>query len=65
MISWHSSLISVSSPISGGPIERATHLLPQFLRPRNFDCDLALDGIRQMLWGFSRKWWLPITALCS
>ena len=38
-----------------GPIERATHLLPQFLRPRNFDCDLALDGIRQMLWGFFKK----------
>ena len=56
MISWHSSLISVSSPnLVAGPIERATHLLPQFLRPRNFDCDLALDGIRQMLWGFFKK----------
>ena len=47
--------ISFFPQLVAGPIERATHLLPQFLRPRNFDCDLALDGIRQMLWGFFKK----------
>lgn len=36
--------ISFFPQLVAGPIERATHLLPQFLRPRNFDCDLALDG---------------------
>ena len=38
-----------------GPIERATNLLPQFTRPRTFDCDRAADGMRQMLWGFFKK----------
>ena len=47
--------ISFFPQLVAGPIEPATHLLPQFLRPRNFDCDLALDGIRQMLWGFFKK----------
>lgn len=31
--------ISFFPQLVAGPIERATHLLPQFLRPRNFDCD--------------------------
>ncbi|MDR2042122.1 MAG: MBOAT family protein [Tannerella sp.] len=38
-----------------GPIERATALLPQFSRPRTFDYDRAVDGMRQMLWGFFKK----------
>jgi len=38
-----------------GPIERATHLLPQFQRPRRFDAALAADGLRQMLWGLAKK----------
>ncbi len=38
-----------------GPIERATNLLPQFNRPRTFDYDNAVDGMRQMLWGFFKK----------
>ena len=29
--------ISFFPQLVAGPIERATHLLPQFLRPRNFD----------------------------
>lgn len=35
-----------------GPIERATHLLPQVKKPRNFSYDRAVDGMRQILWGF-------------
>ena len=38
-----------------GPIERATNLLPQFLRPRTFDTAQAVDGLRQALWGFFKK----------
>lgn len=38
-----------------GPIERAPRLLPQFLKPRVFDDDLARDGLRQILWGLLKK----------
>ncbi|MBO7609815.1 MAG: MBOAT family protein, partial [Muribaculaceae bacterium] len=38
-----------------GPIERATNLLPQFLSSRRFDYARAVDGCRQMLWGFFKK----------
>ncbi|OJV17193.1 MAG: membrane-bound O-acyltransferase family protein [Dyadobacter sp. 50-39] len=38
-----------------GPIERATHLLPQIERPRTFEFSKAVDGLRQMLWGFFKK----------
>lgn len=38
-----------------GPIERATNLLPQFTCPRMFDYNKAVDGMRQMLWGFFKK----------
>ena len=38
-----------------GPIERATNLLPQFLKKRKFDNNQAKDGLRQMLWGFFKK----------
>lgn len=38
-----------------GPIERATHLLPQMIKPRQFRYDEAVDGLRQMLWGFFKK----------
>lgn len=38
-----------------GPIERATHLLPQVEKPRNFDYHRAVDGLRQILWGLFKK----------
>jgi alginate O-acetyltransferase complex protein AlgI len=38
-----------------GPIERATHLLPQFYVSRHFDRAAAADGCRQMLWGMFKK----------
>ncbi|HQO32915.1 MAG TPA: MBOAT family protein, partial [Chitinophagales bacterium] len=34
-----------------GPIERATHLLPQIKNKRNFDYKKSVDGLRQILWG--------------
>ncbi|ANF50424.1 acyltransferase [Chryseobacterium glaciei] len=38
-----------------GPIERATHLLPQIQRKRSFDYEKAKDGMAQILWGFFKK----------
>jgi alginate O-acetyltransferase complex protein AlgI len=38
-----------------GPIERATHLLPQIQRKRVFDRSKAVDGLRQILWGLFKK----------
>ena len=38
-----------------GPIERATHLLPQIKRKRVFDYSKSIDGLRQILWGLFKK----------
>ncbi len=38
-----------------GPIERATHLLPQIKKERTFDYFKAVDGMRQILWGLFKK----------
>jgi alginate O-acetyltransferase complex protein AlgI len=38
-----------------GPIERATHLLPQIEKPRKFDYAKIVDGLRQILWGLFKK----------
>lgn len=47
--------ISFFPQLVAGPIERATNLLPQFQRNRQFDYANAVDGCRQMLWGFFKK----------
>lgn len=47
--------ISFFPQLVAGPIERATNLLPQFQKPRQFDYTKAVDGCRQMLWGFFKK----------
>ena len=49
------SYISFFPQLVAGPIERATNLLPQMQRERTFDYALAVDGMRQMLWGFFKK----------
>lgn len=38
-----------------GPIERATHLLPQIKVKREFSYEKAVDGMRQILWGLFKK----------
>lgn len=38
-----------------GPIERASHLLPQVQRPRRFNYQQALEGCRLILWGLFKK----------
>ncbi len=47
--------ISFFPQLVAGPIERATNLLPQFLQSRRFNYSQAVDGMRQMLWGFLKK----------
>ncbi len=47
--------VSFFPQLVAGPIERATSLLPQFEHSRTFDYATAVDGCRQMLWGFFKK----------
>lgn len=50
-----SAFVSFFPQLVAGPIERATHLLPQFYKKRTFDYGLAVDGMRQILWGLFKK----------
>ncbi len=49
------AFVSFFPQLVAGPIERATNLLPQFEKPRRFDYDIAVDGMRQILWGLFKK----------
>ncbi len=49
------AFISFFPQLVAGPIERATNLLPQFLKKREFDYNTAVDGMRQILWGLFKK----------
>ncbi|MBP9689407.1 MAG: MBOAT family protein [Bacteroidia bacterium] len=50
-----SAFVSFFPQLVAGPIERATHLLPQFYKRRTFDYSKAVDGLRQILWGLFKK----------
>ena len=47
--------VSFFPQLVAGPIERATNLLPQFLKSRSFSYDKSVDGMRQILWGLFKK----------
>lgn len=49
------AFVSFFPQLVAGPIERATHLLPQFYKKRTFNYTRAVDGLRQMLWGLFKK----------
>lgn len=49
------AFVSFFPQLVAGPIERATHLLPQFKQKRVFDYSKAVDGMRQILWGLFKK----------
>jgi len=49
------SFVGFFPQLLAGPIDRATTLLPQFLSKRTFEYDKAVDGMRQILWGFFKK----------
>ncbi|MBN2789748.1 MAG: MBOAT family protein [Candidatus Delongbacteria bacterium] len=50
-----SAFVSFFPQLVAGPIERATHLLPQFYVKRNFIYSNAVLGLRQILWGLFKK----------
>jgi D-alanyl-lipoteichoic acid acyltransferase DltB (MBOAT superfamily) len=47
--------VSFFPQLVAGPIERAVNLLPQFRKNREFNYAVAVDGCRQILWGFFKK----------
>ncbi|HAW52727.1 MAG TPA: membrane-bound O-acyltransferase family protein [Flavobacteriales bacterium] len=49
------AFVSFFPQLVAGPIERASHLLPQFQKTRTFNADFAISGLRIMLWGFFKK----------
>lgn len=51
----YSVFVSFFPLLVAGPIERATHLLPQIQKPRTFDYAQAINGLRQILWGLFKK----------
>ncbi len=50
-----SAFVSFFPQLVAGPIERATNLLPQFYRKREFDYANAVNGLKQILWGLFKK----------
>ncbi|MDM1521809.1 MBOAT family protein [Empedobacter sp. 225-1] len=51
----YSVFVSFFPLLVAGPIERATHLLPQIKKTRVFNYSQAVDGMRQILWGLFKK----------
>jgi alginate O-acetyltransferase complex protein AlgI len=51
----YSVFVSFFPLLVAGPIERATHLLPQIQSQRPFDSLKAVDGLKQILWGLFKK----------
>jgi len=47
--------VSFFPQLVAGPIERASNLLPQFYKKREFNYAHAADGMRQILWGLFKK----------
>ena len=51
----YSLFVSFFPLLVAGPIERATHLLPQLQKPKYFNRSTAVDGLKQILWGLLKK----------
>ena len=47
--------VSFFPQLVAGPIERASHLLPQFFEKHKFEYQRVCAGIRLMFWGFFKK----------
>jgi len=50
-----STYVTFFPKLLAGPIERAQKFLPQIKVKREFNKDLAIDGLRQILWGLFAK----------
>ncbi|OIV43173.1 MBOAT family O-acyltransferase [Flavobacterium johnsoniae] len=51
----YSLFVSYFPLLVAGPIERATHLLPQVKIKREFNFQTAKDGVCQIIWGLVKK----------
>jgi D-alanyl-lipoteichoic acid acyltransferase DltB (MBOAT superfamily) len=51
----YSLFVSFFPLLVAGPIERATHLLPQLKRKKEFNYQQAVEGCRLILWGTFKK----------
>lgn len=51
----YSLFVSYFPLLVAGPIERATHLLPQVKVKRHFNFEKAKEGIHQIIWGLVKK----------
>lgn len=51
----YSLFVSYFPLLVAGPIERATHLLPEIKVKREFDLEKAKEGIYQIVWGLVKK----------
>jgi D-alanyl-lipoteichoic acid acyltransferase DltB (MBOAT superfamily) len=49
------TFIAFFPQLVAGPIERASHMLPQIQRVRAFSYETSVSGLRLMLWGFFKK----------
>jgi len=47
--------VSFFPQLVAGPIERSTNLLRQFYQKHQFDGDVAIEGVKIMLWGYFMK----------
>jgi D-alanyl-lipoteichoic acid acyltransferase DltB (MBOAT superfamily) len=51
----YATALSFFPQLLAGPITRPRDLLPQLFERREFDYERASDGLRQMLWGLTKK----------
>lgn len=49
------AFVSFFPQLVAGPIERASHLLPQILKKRKFDTTEAINGVHLIFWGLFKK----------
>ena len=49
------SFVSFFPQLVAGPIERASNLLPQILKKREFNYEQGVQGLRLILWGMFKK----------
>jgi len=55
--SWinYSVFVGYFPLLVAGPIERATHLLPQIEEPRTFNYSEGIEGLKLIIWGMFKK----------
>ena len=49
------SFVSFFPQLVAGPIERASNLLPQMLKKREFEYEQGIQGLRLIIWGMFKK----------